>query len=749
MERQGRPAEKLLTNDQLDALGKLVGEARKLMADDSAPEEQRIGALSLLGRHTIQRKQDVAMLGKQLQPRNSATYQGAIVATLARIDDPAVPGSVLDGWKSHSPTVRGQILDVLLSRDAWLRQLLAAVEKRDIQPADVDAARRQRLLQHKDAVIRERAVKLLAAAVNPDRQKVVEEYQSALSLAGDRGRGKTVFTQRCATCHLLDGVGHAVGPDLAQMQNKAASAFLIAILDPNQAVDPRYVQYLAATKSGRQHTGILVGETATSITLKEQDGKDTSLLRSELEALESTGKSLMPEGLEKDISKQEMADLIAYLGEKGPAAKKVAGNTPAVVAPEKDGSLRLLATTCEIYGGEITFEPEFKNIGMWHGEHDHVAWTMQVKKAGRYDVYLDWACDNASAGNTLLVECGSEAFKHRVGKTGGWDKYQRVLVGQLKMAPGTQRLTLRPHGPLQGALLDLRGMLLVPEGAQPTTDAKKPEPKTAVEIVGAILDDTRPQAEREKLIADNPALAAEVVAEMTRGLKPGKEEYRRIPWIWRVAIAAGKRNDAAQIRSMLDITLPAVNAPLRHWQAVVLGGGLANGLTQVDVWPSERLADLLKTLPGGLEKQRTRWLLTMGQAAAMADDESVPAGTRYDALRILGLEPWQVSGKRLTHYLAKGTNDELQMGAISALGDMKQDSTKAATALRANLGHFSKSNRELALDALVRDEARIAVLLDAVGAGQVKAAELGAKRLEKIEAVKDAKLRALAHELLK
>src|SRR5262249_8067349 len=256
-------------------------------------------------------------------------------------------------------------------------------------------------------------------------KKVLDDYQSATAQSSDKARGKEIFAKRCSTCHKLDGVGHEVGPDLGQMANKSPQAFLIAILDPNQAVDARYLQYVAVTKDGRQHNGILAGETATSITIREQDGKDKVLLRTELEALESTGKSLMPEGLEKDINKQELADLIAYLTSNAPPAKKVAGNQPAVVKPAADGTHRLRATSCEMHGGEITFESDFKNIGMWHGENDHVVWTVELDKPTTYDVYLDSACADSSAGNVLVLDVAGKTLRHRVAGTGGdWSNYK-------------------------------------------------------------------------------------------------------------------------------------------------------------------------------------------------------------------------------------------------------------------------------------------------------------------------------------
>jgi putative heme-binding domain-containing protein len=136
-------------------------------------------------------------------------------------------------------------------------------------------------------------------------------------MSGDAIRGKRLFAKTCAACHRLQDVGNEVGPDLAALSNKTPQYLLIEILAPSKNVDSRYIEYVALTKNGRTFTGILASESATSITLRGLEGKEQVLLRSELEELQSSGKSMMPEGLEKDLSKQDLADLIAYVAGGG------------------------------------------------------------------------------------------------------------------------------------------------------------------------------------------------------------------------------------------------------------------------------------------------------------------------------------------------------------------------------------------------------------------------------------------------
>jgi putative membrane-bound dehydrogenase-like protein len=466
LERRGQPLEKVAGEGVREQVRRMLAQARATTGDGKAPEGERLAAVRVLGRDPAGRAGDVEALGQLLVPQNSAELQAAAAAALGRCPDGRAARVLVAGWKGYTPALKTQVVDLLLGRDAWQRELLAAVEKAEVPAGQLDARARQRLLGHRDAGVRERAARLFAGS-GADRRKVVDEYRGVTALAGDRARGKAVFARRCATCHRLDDVGHAVGPDLASLANKSPLYLLTEVLDPNRNVDTRYVEYLAVTKAGRTFAGLLAAETTTGITLRGQEGKEQVLLRADLDELQSTGKSLMPEGLEKDLSRQDLADVIVYLAGSGPPPKTFPGNRPAVVEPA-GGALALLATNGEIRGGDICFEEPFRNVGCWHGVQDHVAWSVRVERAGRYDVYLDYACANGSAGNAYVLEGTRPGVEGKVAGTGGWDKYRQEKVGTTTLEAGLQRLVLRPSGPkLNGALMDLRGLRLVPEGQKP------------------------------------------------------------------------------------------------------------------------------------------------------------------------------------------------------------------------------------------------------------------------------------------
>jgi putative heme-binding domain-containing protein len=154
---------------------------------------------------------------------------------------------------------------------------------------------------------------LLGDTAKTARSEIVTQYKPALELKSDTKRGLSVFQRECATCHLAGTTGQNVGPSIASIGVKRPDEYLVAILDPNREIDPRYLNYTVNTTDGRVTSGIIAAETATAVTLKRADGQTETILRSQIEELSSTGQSLMPEGVEQKVSQQEMADLIAFL----------------------------------------------------------------------------------------------------------------------------------------------------------------------------------------------------------------------------------------------------------------------------------------------------------------------------------------------------------------------------------------------------------------------------------------------------
>lgn len=295
-----------------DLVTKAFVTARRMASDSAEHEMLRVAAIPLLMRDPAH-AEDTATLQSMLTPQTPAAVQVAAILHLGKQSNSAAAEVLLAGWPSHSPAIRTQILSILSSRPEWVVQLLTQMESGQVATAEIDASMRQRLLTTREPAIRERLEKIFAAVTTADRKAVMESFQPALKLSGDATRGAAVFNKRCSTCHKQNGVGFEVGPNLASLTNRAPESLFTAILDPSAAVEAKYLNFVAVTTSGRSVIGLLSTETGSSLTLVAAEAKTESILRSDIEELRSTGKSLMPEGLEKDLSHQDLADVIEYV----------------------------------------------------------------------------------------------------------------------------------------------------------------------------------------------------------------------------------------------------------------------------------------------------------------------------------------------------------------------------------------------------------------------------------------------------
>ena len=216
-------------------------------------------------------------------------------------------------WRSYTPPVRDAVLTAMLSQPALQLVLLDAVEKGVVQPWAVPANRRNPLLKHKDAAVAARAAKAFQPQGTADRMKVYEDYKSVLALPANAKNGKAVFVKTCAACHQFAGEGARVGPELTGVRLQPAEAILLHIIVPDAEIYPGFTAYEVETKDGRSLTGLLASDTPTSVTLRAAQGVEETILRANIAKLTSATTSLMPNELEKTMTKQELADLMAFL----------------------------------------------------------------------------------------------------------------------------------------------------------------------------------------------------------------------------------------------------------------------------------------------------------------------------------------------------------------------------------------------------------------------------------------------------
>jgi len=315
--RQGEDRKKLLaaaSGRASELVGQLLAEARKTLDDPTDPEKrlvQRVRAVTTLGLGTFDA--DAERFRGLFGLRQSPQIQTAAIDTLAGFDNPNVAQLLIEAWPSLSPAIRSRAAESLFSRGPWISAFLDAVSEGDIAPADVSRSRVALLKVHPDEAIRKKVSAVFTTVASGERADVVAAYQPALKLVGIAERGKTLFKKNCSACHRLEGVGTAVGADLKAISDRGDVSVLLNILDPNREVKPKFVSYVVVTTDGRVTAGMIVAENANSLTLRRPDGMQATIQRIDIEQLRGTGLSFMPEGLEKEIDHQGMADLLQYL----------------------------------------------------------------------------------------------------------------------------------------------------------------------------------------------------------------------------------------------------------------------------------------------------------------------------------------------------------------------------------------------------------------------------------------------------
>lgn len=281
-----------------------AGDAEKSLADRKAA----IGLLAFADTEIA-----TSNLPEFLSPQTAQQLQRAAVTALAQHDDDEIAATLLAGWRGYSPQVRRDVVDALVVKTSRINTLLDAVDSKTVQQSDLTRDRKQLLMNHPNTMVSTRSRKLFGSEVNSDRAKVVAQYQDVLDLKGDITKGQAVFKKICSACHRVGNIGQQVAPDLASVKNKSDADLLVSILDPNREAQPNFNVYTVVTNQGRVYNGIIATESSGSITLRRAEGKQDVILRSNIDQLISTGLSLMPVGLEKDLTRQNIADVIAFV----------------------------------------------------------------------------------------------------------------------------------------------------------------------------------------------------------------------------------------------------------------------------------------------------------------------------------------------------------------------------------------------------------------------------------------------------
>ena len=290
--------------------------AAETAADPNLEPDRRASALQMLEFASPEEHGDLVLdLVRAIHP---PAVQNAALQVARAWDDGSVHQRLFFSWRQLSQPIRAGVLEASLTDSNKHEILISALEEETVKLGELNLtySQRKRLLERSSRTVMERAAKLFSLHELSDRNDVVERRLDALDLAGDPIRGLSVFERVCEKCHAFQGRGGQTGPDLSHASSKSAETLLTDILDPNQAIVERYVTFVVSTADGRILDGRIVNDTEAAITLMNEHGEELVVPRRDVEEIRSSGLSLMPDGLEDELSSQDLADLISYLQQR-------------------------------------------------------------------------------------------------------------------------------------------------------------------------------------------------------------------------------------------------------------------------------------------------------------------------------------------------------------------------------------------------------------------------------------------------
>ncbi len=292
-------------------VGVIFESARAKASSQGGDGAGRLASIALLGHSSFGAERETLLA--LLTATEPGSVRLAAAKALGQFDDAGVAVALLikRRWGGYAPGLREAVTGVLLGRSTYHPALMAALESGVVPIHALSPARRQTLERSKP--VGARAKKLFAKQADGDRMKAYELLKPVLKLKTDATVGAKVFTRACALCHTHGSEGYAVGPDLTGLRNQPAETLLLHIIVPNHEVVGGNAMYEVDTKDGQIFAGLLAADTPAQLTLKLPLGFTKTFARSEVKAVRASPLSLMPNELEKTMTRQELANLIAFL----------------------------------------------------------------------------------------------------------------------------------------------------------------------------------------------------------------------------------------------------------------------------------------------------------------------------------------------------------------------------------------------------------------------------------------------------
>jgi putative membrane-bound dehydrogenase-like protein len=302
-------------HDVITQIGQLFGDAKAAAAQLATLQD---AAVSPDRRRTIlqafARDSYLPALPAALALLDDAELRRDAIRALAGFEDRRVPPELLRRYAGWSAADRAETVLTLAARRSSAEPLLAALKAGAIPRRDVSAFAARQLQR----VLGPSFVDYWGPLVPPAEDKLADMARFRRLLTdgvlarADLVNGRAVYERTCAACHVLYGEGGRIGPDITGSNRANLDYILAEIINPSEVIQEGYHLVTITTRDGRTLAGNIAAEDEQQVTLR-LIGEDTILARSEILARETSAVSMMPEGLLKSLSQDEVRDLIGYL----------------------------------------------------------------------------------------------------------------------------------------------------------------------------------------------------------------------------------------------------------------------------------------------------------------------------------------------------------------------------------------------------------------------------------------------------
>ena len=293
--------------------GRALDEVKRVALDDKADLASRRAGLETLIATRPPELRDICEKLLRVQFLNSTAVRG-----LALFDDPAIGEKLAESYLRFHPSERAAVIETLASRPAFAGPLLDEMAAGRIPRADMTAFHARQIRSFNDANLTKRLGEVWGELRDSpsEKRQLVAVLKARLTpdvlAAADKSAGRVVFNTACANCHTLYGHGGQVGPDLTGSGRDNLDYLLENTVDPSAVVTADFRMSIVDLKDHRTLNGLIAAKTDRTITLKTMT-ETVTLERAEIEKIQESSLSLMPEGLLEALSETQARDLIAYL----------------------------------------------------------------------------------------------------------------------------------------------------------------------------------------------------------------------------------------------------------------------------------------------------------------------------------------------------------------------------------------------------------------------------------------------------